>query len=859
MPHFANNSTTTPPQSRFPAQPTRRKSGLNDQLSQRKSYSSLQQIQQQQQQQQHQQQQFSYSQSSSSSSSVSSNTYNLGPPPATPIANSMGRSRPASSLASFNAKTPSSVVRRPTTPRTTVRSKTSMSNITTPVRSRPSSSLSSHSASSSPNVSYSGTIKVAVRPKPLNDSQLNNHPWTVNQYGNTISSFELGEFSYDKVFDPMVGNSEVFETCVEPVVNQCLDGFNGTIFAYGMTGSGKTYSMQGSENEIGIIPLAAEQIFKRVAKESLLSKHYKISCSYLEIYNERIFDLLNPESSNKLKQSSYSSSSIGLSSNNSSSNNTDELKIRNDSVYGVKVMGLREIQVETSEELIKVIEGGDSIRRTGGTDFNARSSRSHAVLMIRILCVDGNKERFSSLCLCDLAGSEKATTQQERRKEGSFINKSLLALSTVVSKLSQQSSQPQSSTSSSTSTSLNSSSSTGGSGSSSSNIHIPYRDSKLTRLLQPSLSGNSVVSILCTIHLSQNTYSETLNTLRFAARAKNISLSAKKNEISSLQSMPNSEKDKLVHQLMRENELQKIEIEALKLANDGVKTSLFGTATSSSSSTSDNSTPLVNNGRRVSSNSGGGQYDKFSDEFSQLTAENKILNEQVEHLRRMSDYSKLDSIMINNEKLNLLSTQFEVRENGEEFRQIINSLENYYRTQVLQVEEMKSYISHLEQSLRIAEYDRQVSINSSVNELNNGNSVLENLVKDQEEEILSLKRSLGSKDSIIDALKSASRLRDTVSSHSSNHNYSSRISSRNGEDINSEVRNITGSVNDNNSHNNSNNNSNDSNNNNTSNNYGNENDEQKLFDSNDENLDISRATKKAYLQPIENKLSSNNN
>ncbi|GME88750.1 unnamed protein product [[Candida] boidinii] len=306
---------------------------------------------------------------------------------------------------------------------------------------------------------------------------------------------------------------------------------------------------------------------------------------------------------------------------------------------------------------------------------------------------------------------------------------------------------------------------------------------------------------------------------------------------------------------MRENELQKIEIEALKLANDCVKTSLFATATSSSS-TSDNATPLVTNGRRVSSNSGGGQYDKFSDEFSQLTAENKILNEQVEHLRRMSDYSKLDSIMINNEKLNLLSTQFEVRENGEEFRQIINSLENYYRTQVLQVEEMKSYISHLEQSLRIAEYDRQVSINSSVNELNNGNSVLENLVKDQEEEILSLKRSLGSKDSIIDALKSASRLRDTVSSHSSNNNYSSRISSRNGDDINSEERNITGSVNDNNSHNI---NTNNSDNNNTSNNYGNENDEQKLFDSNDENLDISRATKKAYLQPIENKLSSNNN
>ncbi|GMF46923.1 unnamed protein product [[Candida] boidinii] len=265
-------------------------------------------------------------------------------------------------------------------------------------------------------------------------------------------------------------------------------------------------------------------------------------------------------------------------------------------------MGLREIQVETSEELIKVIEGGDSIRRTGGTDFNARSSRSHAVLMIRILCVDGNKERFSSLCLCDLAGSEKATTQQERRKEGSFINKSLLALSTVVSKLSQQSSQPISSSS------LNSSSSSSTSGSSS-NMHIPYRDSKLTRLLQPSLSGNSVVSILCTIHLSQSTYSETLNTLRFAARAKNISLSAKKNEISSLQSMPNSEKDKLVHQLMRENELQKIEIEALKIANDGVKTSLFApTATSSSSSTSANATPLVkndndNNGRRISSNS----------------------------------------------------------------------------------------------------------------------------------------------------------------------------------------------------------------------------------------------------------------
>ncbi|ODV83141.1 hypothetical protein CANARDRAFT_30233 [[Candida] arabinofermentans NRRL YB-2248] len=655
-----------------------------------------------------------------SSSSLSSRASLSGTPQQQPPT----RLRPGSSMASFSTKTPTSVSRRPMTPRlsnvqnnssstsggTTLRARSSLANLnSTPVRassslsSRP--SLSSLSGNASPVSSYSGTIKVSIRPRPLDEtSQLKSstqNAWMINKFSNSIINDEVGEFAYDNVFETSVDNLEVYEHSVKPVVLQSLDGYNGTVFAYGMTGSGKTYSMQGTKNEQGIIQLCINDIFNN---KKVQGKHVSVFASYLEIYNEKLFDLLNPDSVTSLKNST---SSFATPSS------LDDLRIRDDTITGVKVVGLTEYEVKTSDELLNVVERGDSIRKTGGTDFNNRSSRSHAVLLIRIRITDliNNVEKNSTLSLCDLAGSERATTQLERRKEGSFINKSLLALSTVIAKLSQGS--------------FN---------------HIPYRDSKLTRLLQPSLSGNSIVSILCTIHLSNNTFTETVNTLRFASRAKNILMNVKKNEAAG----GASDKDRYIEQLLKENEKQRLEIEGLRKEKQE-QTLLQSQSQSQVQSHAQSQSPSSSPIKRLNSSS--------DSNMTQLIAENRILNEQVEHLKRLTETSNMTRIMSNSDALQQLIELGDPKING-----LVVNLETYGKQQLNQIDEMRSYIMHLEQQLKLKE------MNSS----NNDDISLADVLKDQEEEIMDMKRQLKSKDSIIKALRSSSKVRGMVTEDTEN-------------------------------------------------------------------------------------------
>lgn len=286
-----------------------------------------------------------------------------------------------------------------------------------------------------------------------------------------------------------------------------MEGYHGTVFAYGMTGTGKTFSMQGTASSPGVIPLAITDIFSYIRETP--SREFLLRVSYLEIYNEKIHDLL------------------GMSTNGGIGGPAaqEEIKLREDSKRGVYASPLKEEIVQSPTQLLRVIARGDQARRTASTQFNSRSSRSHAVVQIVVESrerVPGgpaasaeNKRsallpggvRVSTLSLIDLAGSEKAAESKERRQEGSHINKSLLTLGTVVSKLSEHKDGK----------------------SDKDGKHLPYRDSKLTRLLQGALSGNSLVSILCTIQIGStgsaaaaNTHTnETLNTLKFASRAKN--------------------------------------------------------------------------------------------------------------------------------------------------------------------------------------------------------------------------------------------------------------------------------------------------------------------------------------------------
>ena len=282
-----------------------------------------------------------------------------------------------------------------------------------------------------------------------------------------------------------------------------MEGYHGTVFAYGMTGTGKTFSMQGTATSPGVIPLAITDIFSFIRETP--HREFLLRVSYLEIYNEKLHDLLKPQME---------------------AGQAEEIKLREDPKRGVFASPLQEEIVQSPTQLLRVIARGDHSRRTRSTQFNAQSSRSHAVVQIVVESRErpyqgkGQKEkrtplvpggvRVSTLSMIDLAGSERAAENKERRTEGAHINKSLLTLGTVIARLSGDKD-------------------SSGDATDRDGKHLPYRDSKLTRLLQPALSGNSLVSILCTIQLgslgsvaiANGHMSETLNTLKFAARAKN--------------------------------------------------------------------------------------------------------------------------------------------------------------------------------------------------------------------------------------------------------------------------------------------------------------------------------------------------
>ncbi|CAO3682575.1 unnamed protein product [Rhizopus microsporus] len=258
--------------------------------------------------------------------------------------------------------------------------------------------------------------------------------------------------------------------------------------------------MMGTESQPGVIPRSVDNVFKFI--KNAVTKEFLLRISYIEIYNETIKDLLNPSN--------------------------DNLKIHEDRIRGVYVTPLTEEVVTSPEDVFKIIRKGEANRHISATDYNLHSSRSHTVFQMiieskernstsitmmngrrRTLSTNRNgltKEpiKISQLNLIDLAGSEKAASNEERRKEGAYINKSLLTLGTVISKLTENGK---------------------------STAHIPYRDSKLTRILQTSLSGLAKVAVICTISPSASAVEESINTLKFASRVKRITIHAKNDDI----------------------------------------------------------------------------------------------------------------------------------------------------------------------------------------------------------------------------------------------------------------------------------------------------------------------------------------
>nr|XP_009941700.1 PREDICTED: kinesin-like protein KIF3C [Opisthocomus hoazin] len=272
---------------------------------------------------------------------------------------------------------------------------------------------------------------------------------------------------------------------VRPLIEAVLRGFNGTVFAYGQTGTGKTYTMQGAWAEPekrGIIPMSFEHIFTHISRSQ--NQQYLVRASYLEIYQEEIRDLLAKDQSKKLE-------------------------LKENPETGVYIKDLSSFVTKNVKEIEHVMNLGSQTRSVGSTNMNEHSSRSHAIFLITIECSetgpDGQEHiRVGKLNLVDLAGSERQSkmgAHGERPKEASKINLSLSALGNVISALVDGKS-----------------------------THIPYRDSKLTRLLQDSLGGNAKTIMVATLGPASHSYDESLSTLRFANRAKNIKNKPRVNE-----------------------------------------------------------------------------------------------------------------------------------------------------------------------------------------------------------------------------------------------------------------------------------------------------------------------------------------
>ncbi|XP_076013720.1 kinesin family member 3Cb [Genypterus blacodes] len=292
-------------------------------------------------------------------------------------------------------------------------------------------------------------------------------------------------FTFDSVYGWDSKQNDIYDDTVRPLVDSVLKGFNGTIFAYGQTGTGKTHTMQGVSHDPerrGVIPNSFQHIFTQISRTQ--NQKYLVRSSYLEIYQEEIRDLLCKD-------------------------NNKKLELKENPEFGVYVKDLSSVVTKDATEIEHVMNIGNQSRSVGFTKMNERSSRSHAIFLITVECSEEGPDgedhiRVGKLNMVDLAGSERQSrtgAKGERLKEATKINLSLSALGNVISALADGRS-----------------------------THVPYRDSKLTRLLQDSLGGNAKTVMIATVGPSHKSHDESLATLRYASRAKKIKNKPRINE-----------------------------------------------------------------------------------------------------------------------------------------------------------------------------------------------------------------------------------------------------------------------------------------------------------------------------------------
>ncbi|XP_064815047.1 kinesin-like protein KIF13B [Oncorhynchus masou masou] len=348
-------------------------------------------------------------------------------------------------------------------------------------------------------------VKVAVRLRPMNRREkdlktkcvveMNGNQTVLNPASQNLSKGDPRNqpkvFAYDYCFwsmdeadtDKFAGQEVVFQCLGESLLDNAFLGYNACIFAYGQTGSGKSYTMMGSSEQPGLIPRLCSSLFDRILQEQREGESFTVEVSFMEIYNEKVRDLLDPKGSRQA------------------------LRVREHKVFGPYVDGLSRLAVACYKDIECLMSEGNKSRTVAATNMNEESSRSHAVFNIILthtvtdLGSGTSGEKVSKLSLVDLAGSERAAktgATGERMKEGNNINKSLSTLGLVISALADQ-----------------------GAGKNKTKF-VPYRDSVLTWLLKDSLGGNSRTAMVATVSPAADNYDETLSTLRYADRAKSI-------------------------------------------------------------------------------------------------------------------------------------------------------------------------------------------------------------------------------------------------------------------------------------------------------------------------------------------------
>ncbi|EAS03052.3 kinesin motor catalytic domain protein (macronuclear) [Tetrahymena thermophila SB210] len=338
------------------------------------------------------------------------------------------------------------------------------------------------------NQQESNNIRVVLRCRPLNKLEIEQGGEQCVKIvdDSTVQVIVAGEeqphqFSFDKIFPSDTRQIDVFKEVGQPVLECIMQGINSTIFAYGQTSSGKTHTMEGKHDDpeyMGLIPRMMDKLFDMIA-DAPSTIEFSIKASFLEIYNEKIHDLLDPSKTN--------------------------LNVKEDKLRGIFVQDATEAFVVKASDMMKVMRKGADNRSVAATRMNERSSRSHSIFLLTLIQKNTETEtsRLSKLYFVDLAGSEKIAKTHvsgQQLEEAKNINKSLTCLGIVINSLSEK------------------------------KEHIPYRDSKLTRILQESIGGNSKTTLIIACSMCSYNDKETISTLRFGQRAKSIKNQAKVNE-----------------------------------------------------------------------------------------------------------------------------------------------------------------------------------------------------------------------------------------------------------------------------------------------------------------------------------------